>query len=264
MKEIPLLTALDVDARVQMVTSKGSALILLYKSARTDMRILDEVFGPMNWKRSHREIAGKMFCTISVWDEEKKEWVEKEDVGVPSNMEATKGEASDAFKRAGTNWGIGRELYDAPTIYIPLTQQEISERGGKKTTYARFRVSEIQYDRANHCFSHLTIMDERNRVRWKDGYSVNAGGGNNSNPPKRAKAPEVKKEPAWPKKVRDLANSLRETIEGSGVDPDKFVQFFNFPSWNSMKAADVEQLSNNFDSCWTDYWKAAESSGRSA
>lgn len=92
--------------------------ILLYKDARCDMRLLDEVVGQMNWKREHRSIDGRLYCTVSIYDKERGEWVSKEDVGVESRTEAEKGQASDAFKRACFNWGIGRELYTAPFIWI--------------------------------------------------------------------------------------------------------------------------------------------------
>ena len=109
------LTAADVECRVATCNENGVSL-LLYKTARCDMQVLDETFGPMNWQRKHsRDNAN---CTISVWDDEKKQWVEKEDTGTESNTEAEKGLASDSFKRAGFNWGIGRELYTAPFIWI--------------------------------------------------------------------------------------------------------------------------------------------------
>lgn len=164
-KEMPLLKATDIEARVQQVLQGGSsALLLLYKSARTDMRILDEVYGALNWKRSHECIEGKMFCTISVWDSEKKEWVSKQDVGVPSNRDAQKGEASDSFKRAGFNWGIGRELYDAPTIFVNLYPDEVS--GGRLKPSVGFIVTEAEYDRETHSFKRLVITDRKGRVRW--------------------------------------------------------------------------------------------------
>ena len=102
-KEIPLLSATDVELRVaQIIQGKSGtfAILLVYKNARVDMRILDEVFGVMNWQRKHDVINDSLYCTVSIYDEEKKEWISKQDVGVPSNSEATKGEASDAFKRA--------------------------------------------------------------------------------------------------------------------------------------------------------------------
>mgnify|MGYP001095927157 FL=1 len=99
----PLLAS-EIECRVGSMKPDGSGCsLLLYKDARVDMRILDEVFGEMNWKRHHDVVNGNLFCTLSVWDDEKKEWVSKQDVGTESNTEKEKGQASDAFKRAGFN-----------------------------------------------------------------------------------------------------------------------------------------------------------------
>lgn len=109
------LRADEIECRVQQAKEKGVSL-LLYKNARCDQAILDETVGPMNWQRHHcRDNAN---CIVSIWDEEKKQWIEKEDTGTESNTEAQKGLASDSFKRACFNWGIGRELYTAPFIWI--------------------------------------------------------------------------------------------------------------------------------------------------
>ena len=169
-KEIPLLTASDVDLRVaQLIQTKNGtyANLLVYKNARVDMKILDEVFGPMNWARSHSVIDGRLFCTVSVWDEAKGQWVSKQDVGVPSNAEATKGEASDAFKRACFNLGIGRELYSAPDIRIKLNDDEVLVgNNGKPKTYAKFYVADdMQYDKEQNRFTRFTVLDKDGRER---------------------------------------------------------------------------------------------------
>lgn len=158
MKEIPLLTANDVECRIKKITNEG-AVLLLYKTARVDMRILDEVYGVMNWQRRHEVINGNLFCTISVWDSEKSQWVSKQDVGTESNAEAEKGQASDAFKRAGFAWGIGRELYDSPFIWI----------SGKVSKYDRFHVTDIRYDREKQEFTRLTICDDKGKERYRLG-----------------------------------------------------------------------------------------------
>ena len=158
MKEIPLLTANDVECRIKKITNEG-AVLLLYKTARVDMRILDEVYGSMNWQRHHEVINNNLFCTISVWDSEKAQWISKQDVGTESNAEAEKGQASDAFKRAGFAWGIGRELYDSPFIWI----------SGKVSKYDRFHVTDIQYDREKQEFTRLTICDDKGKERYRLG-----------------------------------------------------------------------------------------------
>lgn len=135
------LRADEVECRVSTISEKGLSL-LLYKDARCDMNILDETVGPMNWQRTHsRDNAN---CVISIWDDEKERWVGKEDTGTESYTEKEKGLASDSFKRAGFNWGIGRELYTAPFIYVPAVGKDgkpnynAVQKNGKPTTYDRF------------------------------------------------------------------------------------------------------------------------------
>lgn len=137
------LKADEIDVRVAQINQKGATL-LLYKDARCDMNILDETVGAFNWKRSHtRDNAN---CVVSLWDESKNEWVSKEDTGTESFTEKEKGLASDSFKRACFNWGIGRELYTAPFIYVPESRMEIIPKGDKFITYDKFKVSDISYD----------------------------------------------------------------------------------------------------------------------
>ena len=139
------LKASEIDCRVSTVTEKGCAL-LLYKDARVDQNLLDETVGNLNWQRSHQTIDGNLYCTVSVWDEEKKQWISKQDVGTESYTEKEKGQASDSFKRACFNLGIGRELYTAPFIWISSGKVTITEKNGKATTYDRFKVDDIGYD----------------------------------------------------------------------------------------------------------------------
>lgn len=112
------LQAQDIEVRVGGVYKSG-VTFLLYKNARVDMAILDESVGEFNWQRDHKEVKGNLYCGIGIFDERKEEWVWKWDCGTESYTEKEKGEASDSFKRAGFNWGIGRELYTAPMIYLP-------------------------------------------------------------------------------------------------------------------------------------------------
>ena len=159
-----LLTAGEIDCRIGNTTDKGAS-ILLYKDARVDMRILDETYGSMNWQRRHEVVNGNLFCTIEVWDSEKGCWVSKQDVGTESFTEKEKGEASDSFKRAGFNWGIGRELYTAPFIWITTTSDDLDNRGKIKT---KFFVREIAYNEQNE-INHLVIVDGEGNARFTFG-----------------------------------------------------------------------------------------------
>ena len=110
------LRADEIDCRIGTAKEGKGVSLLLYKDARCDMAVLDEAVGSMNWQKSYsRENKN---CTVSIWDEDKKAWISKEDTGTESNTEAEKGLASDSFKRACVNWGIGRELYTAPFIWV--------------------------------------------------------------------------------------------------------------------------------------------------
>ena len=151
-----LLEANEIEARVATVSEKGCTL-LLYKDARCDMNILDETVGAMNWTRSHtRDNAN---CIVSIWDENKKQWISKEDTGTESFTEKEKGLASDSFKRACFNWGIGRELYTAPFIWISADKVNLSQKNGKYTTYDKFVVEAIRYDEKRQ-ISALSIKNQ--------------------------------------------------------------------------------------------------------
>ena len=112
------LTVDQIDFRVQSINKGGYATILVYKDARVDMQRLDDACGPLGWKREH--LNGNANCVVSVWSDAIGQWVSKEDTGTQSNAEREKGLASDSFKRACFNWGIGRELYDYPVISVKL------------------------------------------------------------------------------------------------------------------------------------------------
>ena len=170
MEEIRLLTKEDIDVRVAQTSSYDGAVkvsLLLYKDARVDMKVLDELFTPMGWKRTHKLIGDRLYCQVEVWDPEKKEWICKEDVGVESNTEAEKGQASDSFKRACVNWGIGRELYTAPRISVTLNDKEYSkDQNGRIRVWAQFSVKSIGYDKKSRTITSLEIQDRFGNVRY--------------------------------------------------------------------------------------------------
>lgn len=160
------LTADEVDARVSTISEKGLSL-LLYKDARCDMRILDETVGPENWQREHYECKGNLFCRVGIRGTDG-DWVWKSDCGTESYTEKEKGEASDSFKRACFNWGIGRELYTAPFIWIPATTEEgkpnytVINKNGKPTTNDRFGVTYMAVE--NGKITALNIENLRMRI----------------------------------------------------------------------------------------------------
>ncbi len=168
------LRADEIEIRAaQIAQNKAGAVyasLLLYKDARVDQKLLDEEFTPMGWQRSHEIIDGRLYCTVSVWDDKKGIWVSKQDVGTESNTEKEKGQASDSFKRACFNWGIGRELYTAPNIYIKLEDGEWKEKSyNQKTTLQMtqsFFVRNIEYDDDGNIIG-LIICDKKGNQRFK-------------------------------------------------------------------------------------------------
>lgn len=140
------LQANEIECRIGTVSQQGKGLsLLLYKTARVDADILDETFGPFGWQCEFSEAKGTLFCRVGInyRGDGLSEWVWKEDAGAPSNMEAQKGEASDAFKRACFKWGIGRELYTAPFIWVPTDKCNLIDRNGKWVCYDTFDVAKI-------------------------------------------------------------------------------------------------------------------------
>lgn len=156
---IRLLRAEEIECRVSMIKENGLSL-LLYKDARVDQRILDETFGPFGWKRSHQSIDGNLYCTVEIYDGEKQEWVAKQDVGAASYSEKEKGQASDSFKRACFNWGIGRELYTAPFIWIQAEMAAIQKKEGRLYCNDHFKVASIEYNDSREIVS-LVIVNTK-------------------------------------------------------------------------------------------------------
>jgi hypothetical protein len=90
----------------------GQPLQLAYVTARYVQDSLDEIVGPHNWASMFDSLpSGAVRCGISI-RMQTGDWITKWDVGVPSSIEPDKGAHSDAFKRAGVQWGIARDLYD--------------------------------------------------------------------------------------------------------------------------------------------------------
>ncbi len=160
------LTANEIDARIGTVNEKGLTL-LLYKDARCDMAILDETVGAERWQREHYEVKGNLYCRVGIKCETTSDWVWKSDCGTESNAEKQKGESSDSFKRACVNWGIGRELYTAPLIYIPAANNDgtpnykVFEKNGKMTTYDKFKVTKMTVE--NKRITELAIINTKSK-----------------------------------------------------------------------------------------------------
>lgn len=179
------LKANEIDCRVSTINEKGLTL-LLYKDARVDMNILDEKFGVTGWQRKHEIIGGNLYCTVSIWDAEKQQWISKQDVGVESYTEKEKGQASDSFKRACFNIGIGRELYTAPFIWIGADNFKLTPKNNKYITYDKFVVSSIEIQ--GGVITDLAIVNERTGATV---YKMHANGQKLAENEPKAKSNEI-------------------------------------------------------------------------
>lgn len=169
-KKIRCLKPEEIEIRVQQVIEKGAQL-LLYKDSRCDKRILDETFGIFGWKDRYEEVKGNLFCTISIYDDEKQQWIDKCDCGTESFSEKEKGEASDAFKRAGFNVGIGRELYTR-IFYFASVPTKKNDKGKYDLVnkYEKFTVAEISTNEETEKIEKIKIADSKGNIVFSYGY----------------------------------------------------------------------------------------------
>lgn len=161
------LRADEIECRVAQVSAKGCSL-LLYKTARTDATILTEMYGE-NWQNDFKVIDGKMYGGVGIWNKELQQWVWRWDCGTESNTEAEKGQASDAFKRAGFKFLIGQELYKAPFIFVQCETVKNGTRYELVNKYVKYQVKEIGYA-DNGDIDKLIITDDKGNNVYTFGY----------------------------------------------------------------------------------------------
>lgn len=259
------LTKDEIDCRVATCNGNGVTL-LLYKDARVDQNILDETFGIFGWQRSHQLIDGNLYCTVSVRNPETGEWIHKQDVGKESNAEKEKGQASDSFKRACFNLGIGRELYTAPFIWIPKELVTIKkDNKGKDTTYDKFSVRsitieggkivqlEVQND-TRKCVVYTYGTKKQNNAPAQNG-QANVQSQQNQTPAKTKE--EVEAEKARIQKEKEEA--AKKALEA--IDNDKIIQLkkmffaYKFKENNLLAYYQLEKLEQMTNAQHADFAK---------
>ena len=233
---IRLLKADEIECRVSVINEKGLSL-LLYKDARVDQRILDETFGAFGWKRSHQCIDGNLYCTVEVFDKETMQWIAKQDVGTMGYTEKEKSQASDSFKRACFNWGIGRELYSAPFIWIPVGKASIQMKEGedrKKRYYCndRFSVESIAYNNDRE-ISALVINNDKGQTVYELKAKADTGSRKGKAQPKGKQEPqkEYSSTEGISKEQMDL---LQEELKRTGVAMEAVQERYKITAPESM------------------------------
>ena len=227
--EIRLLRADEIECRVGTINENGLSL-LLYKDARVDQKILDETYGSFSWKREHQLIGDNLYCTVSVYYPGYDEWISKQDVGVPANAEKEKSAASDSFKRACVNWGIGRELYSAPFIWIDAMKAKIQPREWNgKTTYntkEHFHVANIGYDEEKREIIAVKIANQRNEIVYAFDSSTQSLSGNIERTPESGPVGITSKQ----------RTNLNKQLERTGVDLSVVLERYQLASLDQMSA----------------------------
>lgn len=236
--EFRKLDANEIDVRIGTIAKDGKGLsLLLYKDARCDMNILDEAVGPENWQRKHEVINGNLFCNVGIFVNN--QWVWKQDVGTESYTEKEKGQASDSFKRACFNWGIGRELYTAPFIWF--SNEDANIKNNK--CYDKFVVEEIKYD--GNVISELKVTNNKTGKTYY--YSAKKKNDNF----KKTQAEEITEnssEPVTEENINELIseneyNMLNETINAYNrcneqpINEQKMLKHFKVESFMMITKA---------------------------
>lgn len=225
------LRADEVEVRIGTAKEGKGVSLLLYKDARCDMNILDETVGALNWQRHHsRDNAN---CIVSIWDDEKKQWIEKEDTGTESKTEAEKGLASDSFKRACTNFGIGRCLYNVPFIWV---------NGASK--YDKFWVKEMKVE--NKRITELVICRKDDYGNKTDSIAYSypknmANKGRSMNESTSSQNPLKSKNMPVQTISDEQAESIKMILEQTDSDVKAFLRNFKVNSVEEINANDYQR-----------------------
>lgn len=232
MLEFRALKPEEIEIRVGTV-HKDKVSLLLYKDARADQAILDETVGCLNWQRSHsRDNAN---CTVSIWDSEKQMWVSKEDTGTESNTEREKGLASDSFKRACTNWGIGRELYTAPRIFVKAETEPLGNNKHKlKKAYSLSDLIVSKITIKDKRITDLVIVDKFGNQIYKMGAKSE---------PIKNNAPS---EPTITRdQVKELAGMVNDKLTVEVIQ--KIIEQYGYKKVNDIKDSQFLDIKNIFE-----------------
>lgn len=217
----------EIEVRVGTVAKDKSYItLLLYQNSRVAMDLLDEVVGKNNWQREHTR--DNKNCTISIWDEQKQQWVCKEDTGIESNTQQEKGLASDSFKRSAVNWGIGRCLYSAPDIYINGNADQLK--------YNKYFVKEIEYD-DNNKINRLVIQDKGQNIVYTHPKAEN------KSQPQKVQAttqPKLISE-AQRKRLFAISNGNNDVVK-------KVLARYKYEKTEQIKMSDYEQICTEIES----------------
>lgn len=232
-----LLQPQDIEVRVgNKIKDTNNVALLLYQDSRCTARNLDKQFGQFGWQIDYKVVGEQIYGTLSIWDEDKQQWVSKSDTGDKSNISEDKGQSSDILKRCAVRWGFGTELYTAPKIVLP-------NDGYGNTGY---KVTDIKYN-DNREITYLSIANRfgDNVFEW--------GGTSVVKPVKLVKQLLTEETAPATDNLEKIVNSksnlnslkefCAEKKNDESVDNNQLLKFFNYYSKKDFKGVmNVEKL----------------------
>ena len=236
------LRAEEIEVRVGQVGEKGVSL-LLYKDSRCDKRILDETFGVNGWANAYSEIKGNLYCSIMIYDDKTGMWIQKQDCGVESNTEKEKGEASDAFKRAAFNVGIGRELYTKIFIFVPTETIKQGNIFKLKDKFQKWHVAKIRTNEETEKIEYLQIADSKtNKIVFTWGKEK----------PEIKDKTKTKVEPVNAEQLKIISKEQREKLykiaNGNNEVAKRVLARYGYDSSEKIRVQDYEQICTEIES----------------
>lgn len=243
MKEIRALRADEIEVRASQVFEKGVQL-LLYKDARVDYRILDETFGMFGWTNQYAVLNGVTYCTVGIFNPKTGEYVPKANCGAEGNIEKEKSTASDAFKRACFNIGIGRELYTKIFIFVPAETYKDGNYYKLKDKYQKWYVKDIYTDNEKEKIEYLEIADSKtNKVVFTYGKKPQI---------ETQQVKQPKEEPKKEEKVEVLSseqlNELMKVANGRGDLVVRVANDIGYDNPRKVKVEDFEKIKTAIES----------------
>lgn len=229
----------QIEVRPTDTKEKGICTLLLYMGAHSAVNILNDAVGPLNWQIEYKVVNNTTFGILSIYDEEKGAWVSKEDTGSESNIEASKGLASDILKRCLARWGWNH-LYTAPRIKIDCPDKYYLKINGQEKMTMTFRVAHIAYKGKQ--ITELKIVDRFDNIvfDWK----IDQPSSTVTQPIRQRASQSATPQISNEEKLKNYCTSLRGSYDDEVIN--KFYAFYMKSSTNSEKTI-AENWKGEFD-----------------
>lgn len=223
----------QIEVRPTDTATRGKATLLLYIDSRSAVDILNDSFGAYDWQMEYKAVGDQIYGRLSIWDEDKKMWIAKEDTGSESNIEGGKGQSSDILKRCLARLGCDY-LYHTPKVKIDCPDNYYFKfyKDGREVEKMNmsFQVKEIEWDENKNC-KKLIIADKWGKVV----YEYQEGNEVVKNEPKSAKI-KVEERKDNLAILKDFCTSIEASADAGELA--RFKKFYEpkMQNWNNVVA----------------------------